>query len=75
TGLPAAYGRGRIIGDYRRVAFYGVAFFMEEKMHDFHTLSTDMSADVIRLREALSEHYRALKELKDLGQNYGFDLS
>lgn len=74
TGLPDAYGRGRIIGDYRRVALYGIDFLMAEKMHDFNTMSTEMSEDVIRLREELSEQYRSLKELKTLGKTYGFDL-
>lgn len=74
TGLPDAYGRGRIIGDYRRVALYGIDFLMAEKMHDFNTMSTEMSEDVIRLREELSEQYRSLKELKILGKTYGFDL-
>ncbi len=74
TGLPDAYGRGRIIGDYRRVALYGIDFLMAEKMHDFNTMSTEMSEDIIRLREELSEQYRSLKELKVLGETYGFDL-
>ncbi|MCE4955923.1 formate C-acetyltransferase [Macrococcoides caseolyticum] len=75
TGLPDAYGRGRIIGDYRRVALYGVDFLMEQKYNDFHNLSTTMSEDVIRLREEVSEQYRALNELKELGKIYGFDIS
>lgn len=75
TGLPDAYGRGRIIGDYRRIALYGVDFLMQKKMEDFNNMSKEKSEDVIRLREELSEQYRALNELKTLGNIYGFDLS
>ncbi|MGJ7912664.1 formate C-acetyltransferase [Neobacillus sp. LXY-1] len=75
TGLPDAYGRGRIIGDYRRVALYGIDFLMKEKLKDFQNTSTIMTEDNIRLREELSEQYRALNELKQLGTSYGFDLS
>ena len=75
TGLPDAYGRGRIIGDYRRVALYGVDRLIEDKEQQKAATSTVMEEKVIRQREELSEQIRALKELKELGQIYGFDIS
>ena len=75
TGLPDAYGRGRIIGDYRRVALYGIDRLMEDKEEQKNTTRTTMYSDVIRDREELSEQLRALKELKKLGAIYGFDIS
>ena len=75
TGLPDAYGRGRIIGDYRRVALYGVDRLIEDKEEQKSTTRTIMYSDVIREREELSEQIRALKELKKLGEIYGFDIS
>ena len=75
TGLPDAYGRGRIIGDYRRVALYGVDRLIEEKEHRKATTRTVMYSDVTREREELSEQIKALKELKMLGAIYGYDIS
>jgi formate C-acetyltransferase len=76
TGLPDAYGRGRIIGDYRRVALYGVDRLIEHKQEEKQTLDAAMStADVIRDREELSEQLRALKELQEMAASYGFDIS
>ncbi len=76
TGLPDAYGRGRIIGDYRRVALYGVARLIERKEEDKLSLDSAPSSDeVIRDREELSEQIRALKELQQMAVNYGFDIS
>lgn len=75
TGLPDAYGRGRIIGDYRRVALYGVDRLIEDKENQKNTTRTTMYSDVTREREELSEQIRALKDLKELGNIYGFDIS
>lgn len=75
TGLPDAYGRGRIIGDYRRIALYGIDRLIENKEEQKSTTRTIMYSDVIREREELSEQLRALGELKKLGAIYGFDIS
>ena len=76
TGLPDAYGRGRIIGDYRRIALYGIDFLMEQKKKDHdNTGNKVMTDDVIRLREEISEQYRALNDLKKMAASYGFDIS
>ena len=76
TGLPDAYGRGRIIGDYRRVALYGVSRLVKEKQEEKRSLDSAMSTDsVIRDREELSEQIRSLNELKQMASSYGFNIS
>lgn len=75
TGLPDAYGRGRIMGDYRRVALYGIDYLVEDKKDQLATSLVRMTSKNIRLREELSEQIRALGELKKLGEIYGYDIS
>ncbi len=75
TGLPDAYGRGRIIGDYRRVALYGIDFLIAQKQQDLIKLNEEMSEEVIRLREEVSMQIRALEEIKKMASRYGFDIS
>jgi len=76
TGLPDAYGRGRIIGDYRRIALYGVDFLITDKQREKQELDDRHSTeDVIRLREELAEQIRSLKELKEMASRYGFDIA
>lgn len=75
TGLPDAYGRGRIIGDYRRVALYGVDYLVEDKKEQLATSLMRMTSKNIRLREELAEQIRALGDLKKLGEIYGYDIS
>ncbi|MDU6079093.1 MAG: formate C-acetyltransferase [Pantoea sp.] len=80
TGLPDAYGRGRIIGDYRRVALYGIDFLMQDKLAQFHSLQNDLENGVnleatIRLREEIAEQHRALAQIKEMAAKYGCDIS
>lgn len=75
TGLPDAYSRGRIIGDYRRIALYGVDYLIEEKNQEFAITMGDMLEDVIRDREEIKDQIRSLKELKEIAASYGYDIS
>lgn len=75
TGLPDAYGRGRIIGDYRRVALYGIDRLMEQKKYEWDNELDITDEESIRLREEVSEQYRALQQIKDMAKTYGFDIS
>ena len=76
TGLPDGYGRGRIIGDYRRIALYGVDILIEEKKRDLDILNVDeIDEETIRQREEISEQIKALNDLKDMASKYGFDIS
>ena len=75
TGLPDAYGRGRIIGDYRRIALYGIDKLIEDKFNQHASLDGEMTPDKIQLKEELMEQIKALEEMKELGASYGFDIS
>ncbi len=76
TGLPDTYGRGRIVGDYRRVALYGIDFLIQKKQEDFaNTGCGIMTDEVIRLREEITDQIKALKEIKVMASSYGFDIS
>ena len=76
TGLPDAYGRGRIIGDYRRIALYGIDFLMEQKKNEWDNMEVSvMDEATIRLREEISMQYRALDEIKKMAEGYGYDIS
>ncbi len=75
TGLPDAYGRGRIIGDYRRIALYGIDRLIEDKKEQHASLDGEMTPDKIQLKEEIAEQIRALQEMIELGKTYGFDIS
>ena len=76
TGLPDAYGRGRIIGDFRRIALYGIDFLQQEKLNEWNNVFIgDMTDDLIRRREEISMQYRALEEMKKMAEKYGCDIS
>ena len=75
TGLPDAYGRGRIIGDYRRIALYGIDRLIEDKMEQHASLDGEMTSEKIQLKEEIAEQIRALKQMLELGKIYGLDIS
>ena len=75
TGLPDAYGRGRIIGDYRRIALYGIDRLIQDKKEQHASIDGEMTAEKIQLKEELAEQIRALQEMAELGKIYGFDIS
>ena len=75
TGLPDAYGRGRIIGDYRRIALYGIEFLKEEKQKDLKNLKGPMTDEIIRLREEVTEQIKALDEIAKMAEGYGYDIT
>lgn len=75
TGLPDAYGRGRIIGDYRRIALYGIDFLKEMRIKDLKDLKGNATEEIIRLREEMSEQIRALDKIKSMASKYGYDIS
>lgn len=80
TGLPDAYGRGRIIGDYRRIAVYGIDYLMKDKFAQFTSLQEKLENGIdleatIRLREEISEQHRALAQIKEMAAKYGCDIS
>ena len=75
TGLPDAYGRGRIIGDYRRIALYGIDYLIEQKQNDLLKYEDEITEYVIRLREEINMQIKALKEIKEMANSYGFDIS
>lgn len=75
TGLPDAYGRGRIVGDYRRIALYGIDYLIEQKQKDLSELVGVMSEEIVRAREEISEQIRALQGMKEMASLYGYDIS
>jgi len=75
TGLPDAYGRGRIIGDYRRIALYGIDFLVEKKKEEYNNIKFPMNEDSIRAREEIKEQIKALFDMKSMASKYGIDIS
>ena len=76
TGLPDTYGRGRIVGDYRRIALYGIDYLIEQKQNDMYYIGKNrMTGDIVRLREEVAEQIKALNGMKEMAQIYGFDIS